>query len=87
VAGGTYIVGFQVLNETPGGSYSFSWSLPLLHQIVTGCTSTTDFCDLRVQGTIDGDLEVDVTPILNGVPQATVGATAIWSASCGGRLC
>jgi hypothetical protein len=83
----SYAVGWQVLDES-GSGYSFAWTIPTDHRypVNSGCTSTTDYCNITVNGRIDEEVTVSVVVTQNGSSE-TLSATATSSAVCGDELC
>ena len=76
----SYAVGFKVLNGA--GAYTYEWNTNGL-PVSSGCTSTSDFCDIAASGiTDDQTLSVSVT-ITQAGQSATLPATAFIPAVCG----
>lgn len=79
----SYTAHFKVLGGS--GTYTYAWTTT--SPIVTGCTSTTDYCVISAPAVAgDRDLVVSVTLSQSGL-QNTVSATATIPATCGSVLC
>ena len=79
---GTYTVSFQFT-----GTYTYAWTLSGADgaTIVTGCTSTSALCNLKV-GNADWDITGQVTATQNGTA-ITKTASAVIPVACGRYWC
>jgi hypothetical protein len=80
-----YTVSFGVANES--GSYTYAWSVPSpwSGRIVSGCTSTTDYCQVTA-GNRSAEITVSVT-LTQGGASETLSATAVMDPWCGNYQC
>ena len=77
----SYDVPFQVLNES--GTYTFAWTTSG-GSVVSGCTSTSDFCILHVQALSFDQIVSASVSLMQGGQQRTISAQARISAVCAG---
>lgn len=81
----TYEVGFAVQGETASSTYS--WSRPTRYAVVSGCSSSTNWCYLSVPGgSIDRSITVSVT-LTQGAMSETLTSNATITAYCNGLPC
>jgi len=81
----SYEVDFAVQGETAPSTYN--WSRPTRYAVVSGCSSSTNWCYLSVPGgSIDRSVTVSVT-LTQGAASETLTSHATITAYCNGQPC